>query len=111
VLSCQGHRGTEETREERQRSPKKLVEQPESQGQADTEQERGHQWRVELEAWPVDAKIAWQAAKPAQLIGSEPKHQANDDQESPKTHEHFTEMFHILPLQGIRSLVARMHLF
>ena len=94
LLSCQVHRGADEAGGERQRSPKKLVEQPESQGQADTEQERGHQWRVELEAWPFDAKIAWQAPEPAQLIGSEPAQQPNNNQESAKAHEYFAEMFH-----------------
>jgi hypothetical protein len=55
------------------RSSKKPVEEPEGEGQADTDENGGHQRRVELEAWSFDAKIAWQASKPAQLIGSEPQ--------------------------------------
>lgn len=77
-----------------QRSPKKLVEQPEGEGQADAQENRSQQWRVELEAWPCDADIAGQASKPAQLVSSEPQPEANDDQHGTNTNKHFSEMFH-----------------
>ena len=78
------------------RSPKKSVEQPEGESQADAEEEGGHQRRVELEAWPGDADIARQAPNPAELVGSEPQYQTHDDQDSTKAHEYFAEMFHFI---------------
>ena len=78
------------------RSPKKSMEQPEGEGQADAEEEGGHQRRVELETWPFDADIARQASNPAELVGDEPQSQTHDDQERAKAHEHFAEMFHFI---------------
>ena len=77
-------------------SPKKSVEQPESESQTNTEEEGGHQRRVELEPRPVDADIARQASNPAELVGDEPQSQAHDDQERAKADEYFAEMFHFI---------------
>ena len=76
------------------RSSKKPVEEPEGESQAHTDEKRGHQRRVELEAWPFDTDIARQAPEPAQLVGSKPEHQAYDSQENADADQHFAELFH-----------------
>jgi len=76
------------------RSPKKSVVEPEDEGQADAEEEGGHQWRIELEPRFFYADIARQAPNPAELVGDEPQYQASDNEESAKAHEHFAEIFH-----------------
>jgi len=76
------------------RSPKKSVEQPEGEGQADAEEEGGHQRRVELEAWSCEADIARQASNPAELVGHEPQDQAHDEEERTEAHEYFAEILH-----------------
>jgi hypothetical protein len=92
--SCQGHRGTDETRGECQPLSKKSVEEPEGERQANTDEKRGHERRVELEAWPFDVDIARQTPKPAQLVGSKPEHQAYASQEHADADQHFAEIFH-----------------
>ena len=94
LLSCQMHRGADEAGGERQRSLKKLVEEPEGEGQADTDENGGHQRRVELETWPFDADIARQAPEPAQLVGSKPEQQAYNSQENANADQHFAELCH-----------------
>ena len=51
--------------EKYQHLAKKSVEEPEGERQANTDEQRGHEWRVELEAWPFDADITRQTPKPA----------------------------------------------
>jgi len=51
--------------EQYQHLAKKSVEEPEGECQANTDEQRGHEGRVELEAWPFDADITRQAPKPA----------------------------------------------
>jgi hypothetical protein len=89
------------------RSPKKSVEEPEDEGQADTEEEGGHQRCVELQAWPFDADIARQAPHPAELVGNEPQYQTHDDQERAKAHKDFTEILHGQALTGLKIDVLR----
>jgi hypothetical protein len=76
------------------RSSKKPVEEPEGEGQADTDENGGHQRRVELETWPFDADIARQAPEPAQLVGSKPEQQAYNSQENANADQHFAELCH-----------------
>ena len=94
LLSCQRHRGADETRGERQPLSKKSVEEPEGESQADTDEKRGHERRIELEAWPFDADIARQTPEPTQLVGSKPEHEADDSQEHADANQHFPEIFH-----------------
>ena len=94
LLSCQVHRGADEIGGERQHLAKKSVEKPQGERQANTDKKRGHERRVELEAWPCDADIARQTPEPAQLVGSKPEQQAYDSQEHADADQHFAEIFH-----------------
>jgi hypothetical protein len=91
------HRGTDETRGERQPLSKKSVEEPEGERQANTDEKRGRERHVELEAWPFDVDIARQTPQPTQPVGSKPEHQAYDSQEHADTDQHFTKVFHNEP--------------
>ena len=81
-------------KKEYQHLTKKSVEEPEGERQANTDEKRGHEWRVELEAWPFEADITRQTPKPAQLVGSKPEHQPHDGQEHTNANQHFAEIFH-----------------
>jgi hypothetical protein len=94
LLSCQVHRGADETGEECQHLAKKSVEEPNGESQANTDKKRGHQRRVELETWPFDVDITRQTPKPTQRVGSKPEHQADDSQEHTDADQHFAEIFH-----------------
>jgi hypothetical protein len=88
------HRGTDELGGECQPLAKKSVEEPKGESQANTDEKRGHQRRVELEAWPFDADIARQTPKPTQLVGNKPEHQAYNSQENTDADQQFAEIFH-----------------
>jgi hypothetical protein len=88
------HRGADEIGGERQHLAKKSVEEPQGKRQANTDKQRGHERRVELEASPFDTDIARQMPKPTQLVGSKPEHEANDGQEHTDANQQFAEIFH-----------------
>ena len=72
----------------------KSIEEPQDERQANTDDKRGHERRIKLEAWLFDADIARQTPEPAQLIGSKPEHQACDSQDHADADQHFPEVFH-----------------
>ena len=87
-------RGADEIGGEWQPLSKKSVEEPEGERQANTDEKRGHERYVELEAWLFDVDIARQTPEPTQLVGSKPEHQAYDSQEHADADQHFTKVFH-----------------
>jgi hypothetical protein len=86
----------------REHSPKKSVEQPKGERQANAHEERSHEWRMNLEAWLCNVDVTRQTPEPAQLIGSKPEHQAYDRQENANADKHFAKMCHRLALRERR---------
>jgi hypothetical protein len=73
---------------------KKLAAPPHEQAQANAEQEHSRNGRIETKAGSFNGNIAWQTAKPAQLVCGEPHDKPDDNQDNTHSKKNFSEVFH-----------------